>query len=169
MSSVAVTVVGHDRPGIVAEVAAAVADLGGNLEDSSMTLLRGHFAMTLVADVADAGVLRERLAHLQDEQLSVLVVPVPGLTCVELGPRQVFTLHGADRPGIVQQSAALLAEFGGNITDISTRLGPSLYVLAAEVEFPAATDVDLVADRVAVLAQELDVVANLRPAEEDVL
>lgn len=37
----AVTVLGDDRPGIVAEVTAAVAGLGGNLEDSTMTLLRG--------------------------------------------------------------------------------------------------------------------------------
>ena len=43
-TSFAITVVGHDRPGIIAEVTGALADLGGNLEDSSMTLLRGHFA-----------------------------------------------------------------------------------------------------------------------------
>ena len=40
--SLAVTVLGHDRPGIIAEVTGALAALGGNLEDSSMTLLRGQ-------------------------------------------------------------------------------------------------------------------------------
>ena len=53
----AVTVLGDDRPGIVADVTAAVAGLGGNLEDSTMTLLRGHFAMVVLvrtpASVAD--------------------------------------------------------------------------------------------------------------------
>ena len=44
----AVTVVGHDRPGIVADVTGALATHGGNIEDSSMTLLRGYFAWTLV-------------------------------------------------------------------------------------------------------------------------
>ena len=44
----AVTVLGDDRPGIVADVTAAVAGLGGNLEDSTMTLLRGHFAMVVL-------------------------------------------------------------------------------------------------------------------------
>ena len=48
MPLLAVTVLGHDRPGIIADVTGALAELGGNLEDSSMTLLRGHFAMTLV-------------------------------------------------------------------------------------------------------------------------
>ena len=44
----AITVLGHDRPGIIAEATGRLAGLGLNLEDSSMTLLRGHFAMTLV-------------------------------------------------------------------------------------------------------------------------
>ena len=45
---IAVTVLGDDRPGIVADVTTALADLHGNLEDSTMTLLRGHFAMVLL-------------------------------------------------------------------------------------------------------------------------
>ena len=45
----AVTVIGRDRPGIIADTTGLLADLGANLEDSSMTLLRGHFAMVLVA------------------------------------------------------------------------------------------------------------------------
>ena len=48
MSLPVVTVLGRDRPGIVADTTAALARLGGNLEDSTMTLLRGHFAMLLL-------------------------------------------------------------------------------------------------------------------------
>ena len=48
MTHLAITVLGHDRPGIIAQAADALADSGMNLEDSSMTLLRGHFAMTLI-------------------------------------------------------------------------------------------------------------------------
>src|SRR5262245_19908901 len=44
----AITVVGKDRPGIIADVSAALSRLGLNLTDSTMTLLRGHFAMTLI-------------------------------------------------------------------------------------------------------------------------
>ena len=47
-SLVAVTVLGDDRPGIVADVTSALAGLGCNLEDSTMTLLRGHFAMVVL-------------------------------------------------------------------------------------------------------------------------
>ena len=45
----AITVLGHDRPGIIAETTGILGSLGLNLEDSSMTLLRGHFAMTLIS------------------------------------------------------------------------------------------------------------------------
>jgi predicted amino acid-binding ACT domain protein len=44
----AVSVFGRDRPGIVAAVTRVLADAGCNLEDTSMTILRGHFAMMLV-------------------------------------------------------------------------------------------------------------------------
>ena len=55
MTSLAITVVGHDRPGIIAQAAEVLSLCGMNLEDSSMTLLRGHFAMTLIcAGEADA-------------------------------------------------------------------------------------------------------------------
>jgi glycine cleavage system transcriptional repressor len=52
----AITVLGHDRPGIIAEATGHLAGLGLNLEDSTMTLLRGHFAMMLICagDAADA-------------------------------------------------------------------------------------------------------------------
>ena len=54
----AITVLGHDRPGIIAETTGRLADLGLNLEDSTMTLLRGHFAMMLIC--AGPGVRRRR-------------------------------------------------------------------------------------------------------------
>ncbi len=41
----AITAIGKDRPGIVAGVSKALYDLGTNIEDSSMTILSGEFAM----------------------------------------------------------------------------------------------------------------------------
>ena len=48
MPQLAIPVLGHDRPGIIAEATQALAELGLNIEDSPMTLLRGHFAMMIV-------------------------------------------------------------------------------------------------------------------------
>ena len=63
MPLLAITVLGHDRPGIIAETTGALAGLGLNIEDSTMTLLRGHFAMMLItAGGADAGTVEESLS-----------------------------------------------------------------------------------------------------------
>jgi predicted amino acid-binding ACT domain protein len=47
----AVTVIGRDRPGIIADTTRLLAGLGANLEDSTMSILGGHFAMVLLAEV----------------------------------------------------------------------------------------------------------------------
>ena len=54
MNELAITVIGPDRTGIVADVSAALAGVGANLSDSTMTRLRGHFAMTLICTGASA-------------------------------------------------------------------------------------------------------------------
>jgi glycine cleavage system transcriptional repressor len=171
MSSLAVTVVGHDRPGIVAQVTAAIAELGGNLEDSSMTLLRGHFAMTLVASLPDAGPeeLARLLQPLQDDGLTVAVLTLPPDRPAPPGTLALLSVHGADRPGIVSTATGVLAAFDGNITDLATRLGRELYVLTADVTFPLGTDIAAVAAALALAMEPLDVVATLRPVDEDVL
>ena len=51
MTQLAVAVLGPDRPGVFAALTEVLLSDGGNLEDASMTLLRGQFAMTLIVDV----------------------------------------------------------------------------------------------------------------------
>jgi glycine cleavage system transcriptional repressor len=169
--SLAVTVLGHDRPGIIAEVTGALAALGGNLEDSSMTLLRGHFAWTLVvATDAGADAVKEALGSLESEGLVVSVLPVPAPTDgATPGTAWLLSVHGADRPGIVSGLTGVVADAGGNITDLTTRLGTGLYVVVAEVTLPGDADVDALAARLAAVADELGVRATLQPADSDVL
>jgi len=169
--SLAVTVLGHDRPGIIADVTGVLAGLGGNLEDSSMTLLRGHFAWTLVVSVdADVALVSERLAHLTAEGLVVSVLPMPASDGATLdGSAWLLSVHGADRPGIVSGLTRVVADVGGSITDLTTRLGTGIYLLVAEVALPLDTDVEALGARIVAVARELGVRATLTPAESDVL
>lgn len=171
MSQLAITVLGHDRPGIIAATTHALADLGVNIEDSSMTLLRGHFAMTLVTDgavsVEDAS---SALAFLEvDRTLTVTVREMPEEDAAERGAPYVLSVHGGDRPGIVAGVVGVVAEAGGNITDLSTRLAGGLYVLIAECDFPASTDIATVEAAIAGAAEQLGVTAILRAVEPDEL
>lgn len=170
MPSYAVTVLGLDRPGIVAEVTEAIADLGGNLEDSTMTLLRGHFAMTLIADVdAPAESIADRLAPLQESGLVVSVLSLPAADQTGDQPqRYLVSVHGGDRPGIVSAVARRIADFGGNIVDLSTRLGGGLYVLTAEVHL-LPEDVARAGEALGQTAAELGVTVHVSEVDEDVM
>jgi glycine cleavage system transcriptional repressor len=174
MSLLAVTVLGHDRPGIVADTTAALAAIGGNLEDSTMTLLRGSFAMLLLVRAsAGEGEVRSALAGLEaDGRLTVEVRRLPDDGEEPPGPVEavtpyVLSVHGADRPGIVSALTRVVADAGGNVTDLTTRLTGDLYVLLAEVALPERSDVEALRDRLAATARDLGVDAALRPVETD--
>lgn len=67
MNELAITVIGRDRPGIVADVAEVLSRLGANLTDSTMTRLGGHFAMTLICVGPAAAEVEAALAPLAAE------------------------------------------------------------------------------------------------------
>ena len=165
----AITVLGHDRPGIIAETTSALADLGLNIEDSTMTLLRGHFAMMLITDGdAASGQLETALAGLTaDGSLSVTVRELPVEEATSGGASYLLSVHGGDRPGIVSSVVGEVARAGGNITDLTTRLSGELYVLLAECDLPVGVDAAAVEASIKEVATDLGVDASLRPLESD--
>lgn len=171
MTSLAITVVGHDRPGIIAQAAEVLSQCGMNLEDSSMTLLRGHFAMTLIcAGEANAEQIEAALQPLVNGSLDVTVREVPDEPDQPpLGSTYLVTVHGADRLGIVARLAGVIAQAGGNITDLTTRLSGTLYVLLAEVDLPRSADVAALQARLVEVSAELGVDTTMRLIENDEL
>jgi glycine cleavage system transcriptional repressor len=169
---IAVTVLGDDRPGIVADVTRALADLHGNLEDSTMTLLRGHFAMVLLVHTgAGAAAVEAALRPVSGDGSLVINARVLG----EPAPNQVggasyaLRVHGADRPGIVAAITAVVAGHGANIVDLATRLVNGLYVLMAEVQLPKGGSVVGLSAELKGAAEELGVEVALSPIDDDLL
>ena len=171
----AVTVLGHDRPGIIAAATDGLAGLGLNLEDSTMTLLRGHFAMMLLCSAEGVGglvgpdAIERALAPLTaDGDLEVVVRPVTDEpTPATGGSSWVLTVHGGDRPGIVSAVVHEVAVAGGNITDLTTRLSGDLYLLVAELDLPADADVAAVESAIRSASRAVGVTATLRAVEAD--
>jgi glycine cleavage system transcriptional repressor len=169
---IAVTVLGQDRPGIVADVTGALAGLHGNLEDSTMTLLRGHFAMVLLVHTgAGAADVEAALRPLCENgalviNARVLDDPVPSEV---RGPTYALHVHGADRPGIVAMMTAVVARHGGNIVDLGTRLVDGLYVLIAELELPGESSAVSLEAELKGAADELGVEVVLSPVDDDLL
>jgi glycine cleavage system transcriptional repressor len=178
MPHVAVTAVGVDRPGIVAAVTGVLLRHGGNLEDTAMTRLGGHFAMVLVVEVPgdeDALALEAALA---DETASIgLTVTVRPIAEVASGTDEgspwAVTVHGADRPGIVHRVTSLLADQGANIVDLATHQlttdAGTGYVVLLSVLLPAAADPDALQAALDALAADLGVDVHLRPDDADLL
>jgi glycine cleavage system transcriptional repressor len=167
VNELAITVIGPDRTGIVAEVSEALAAVGANLSDSTMTRLRGHFAMTLICTGATAEDVEQALAPLKGVLTTVRAVE-PEVDADVAGEPYLVSVHGADRLGIVAAVTRVVAAAGGNITDLTTRLTGPLYVLIAEVDLPSGA-ADNLAAQLAVAAQERGVEVTLRRAESDVL
>lgn len=170
---VAVTVVGVDRPGIVAAITKVLFDRGCNLEDVSSTILRGHFSMMLVVDtppsIEPADLEGDLEASGRDLGLIVTVRPVEEASSDVVEPTHMVSVYGADKPGIVFKVAKALAAAGANITDLTSRVigdqGSPVYAVMLEVVFPPGTD----PEKLLSLRQELDVDVSVHPVEADIL
>lgn len=171
----AVTVLGDDRPGIVADLTGALAGLGCNLEDSTMTLLRGHFAMVvLVRTDHPVDEVTAALAPLSSEQrLTVDVRPLPENEAQAM-PGATYTLHvhGADRPGLVAAMTRVVLAHGGNIVDLCSRLGETTYTLVADLVLPDGESlqaVESLEEELSAVAREIGVDFHLSAADDDLL
>lgn len=171
--SVAVTVVGKDRPGIVAGIAEVLYELGCNLEDATSTILGGHFAMVLVVAVpegADHEALEERLSEAGGKLgVSVGVGTLEDADPEVAPPTHMVSVYGADHPGIVFRVTDRLLERSVNITDLTSRVigesGRQVYALMLEVTAPPDADIEAA---LADLREKLGVEVTVRPIEPDV-
>jgi len=178
MGHYAVSAVGADRPGIVAAVTGVFLENGCNLEDTSMTILRGHFAMMLVV-AAPEGLGQEALESAlagaaSDFELVVAVRTIDDdVPSSPEGESWTVSVYGADRPGIVHSVASLLADNGVNIVDLTTRVigdaARPVYAMILEVTLPAVADAAALQRRLADLAADLGVDCSLHPSEADIL
>jgi len=77
---IALSVLGSDRPGIVAAISKVFYQTGCNIADSSMTQLRGEFAMILMVELP---------AALSIEALKKAFIPVSKLLELSIAIRSV--------------------------------------------------------------------------------
>jgi glycine cleavage system transcriptional repressor len=171
MAELAVTAIGADRPGIIARVTGVLLGHQGNVEDSSMTILGGQFAiMLLVRTEADPERLEAELAEAtRDLDLVVTVRPVgPGRESP--APTHVVSVYGADRPGIVHGVAQALAVSQVNVTDLTTRVLEGerpVYAMMLEVSLPAEIDGEALAQALRERVDEVEV--TVRPLDDTAL
>lgn len=178
MPHFAVSAVGADRPGIVAAVTKVLVGQGCNLEDTSMSILRGHFAMMLVVSAGeglDAAVLEAALGEPAGALDLVVAVRAIDDSVPKSAPgdRWSVSVYGADKPGIVHAVTQLLADLGVNVEDLATRvIGGSerpVYAMLLDVIVPETVAANTLSARLDALAEELGVECSAHPSDADIL
>jgi|TARA_B110000240_G_scaffold183918_1_gene218059 glycine cleavage system regulatory protein len=116
-----VTVLAEDRPGIVESISQTVSAHTGNWMESRMNRLAGKFAGILLIEVASQNSLplQEALAALNQQGISIRIENSTSShdqhmidTCIDITAN--------DRPGIVNEIAALLSSNNVNLKSLET-------------------------------------------------
>jgi glycine cleavage system transcriptional repressor len=150
MQKVVISVLGSDRPGIVAAISRVLYEHGCNIEDVNQTILQTEFAGIFVASMSkdlDAARLQTYLQEgVQHMGLQVLVKdmePQVGTSAPRSEPFVVTTV-GPDRLGLVAGITEIMAHFEVNITSLKAvfRGGerPHHNIMIYEIDVPLHTD-----------------------------
>ena len=118
------TVVGKDRPGIVARLTQALFEGGCNLGETSMARLGGNFTiMMMVESDAESTRLQDLVGPVAEAlQLHVHIDSIQARLHEHSEPNVQISLYGADRAGIVAEVTGVLAEAGLNILDLNSEV-----------------------------------------------
>lgn len=149
MMHVALTFIGKDRPGIIARVSQILHKAQCNIEDATMTILEGQFAMILIAALPHAAIakrLMKDFSHLRKRwglicfRKSIPQKLVRGEKHPAGHQTYVISVMGKDRTGIVHGTSRILARHHLNITDLNSKIlgegKQSVFAMLLEVDIP---------------------------------
>jgi glycine cleavage system regulatory protein len=138
------TIIGKDRTGLVESLARLIADSQGNWLESRMCRLGGEFAGILRFQVPENNE-RKLLLALQDLNsggLSVTVRPDEADVSPKPAKSACLSLMGHDRPGIIYQVSAVLANQNINVEELESECysapmsGEMIFKATARLQIP---------------------------------
>ncbi len=162
-STLILTVMGPDRPGLVEALSRTLSEHGANWMESRMSCLGNQFAGILLVSVPYEKVvaLEHDLGDLRSQGLRVNIDAV-GKPAQAAPARTVrLELMGQDRPGIVREVARALVEMGVSIEEMETRCesapwsAEKIFHARAVLSAPPALDVDDLLAKFDAIANEL--------------
>lgn len=167
----ALSAIGADRPGIVADLAGLIYECDCNLEDSSMTILGSEFAVLLLL-TSDGDAVEPHLAaackRLEwEKRLTVFFRPLESAP-LSFGARHHARRYelqavGVDQAGIVAKVARCLAENEISIHDMRTRSRPEpdtgtpIYTMRIQMDVPKGVDEGALRNQLDRIASELNI------------
>lgn len=164
LSTLIMTIIGADRPGLVQLVADRVAAHGGNWLESRMCRLGGEFAGIVRVELpaGSAADLTASLSALEGQGLRVVVhAEGSAARAPQAGRLEYLEIVGNDRPGIVRQITGVLAAHSVNVEEFSSECvdapmgGTQLFQARATVLVPAGVSTQLIRSELEKLASDL--------------
>jgi glycine cleavage system transcriptional repressor len=152
MNKLIVTVLGKDRPGIIALIASRLYDMGCNLENVNQMILQHQFAGFFIVEASghqDPAAFKNELDRLiAGNDLNIHVNSLDA----ETGPPPVsvfpetfmITTIGPDQKGLVARFSKIMADFGANITHLKAVFkggnNPLSNIMTYQIDIPEDAD-----------------------------
>lgn len=149
-TSLVVTVLGQDHPGLVDSLAGIVAEHGGNWIESRMAHLAGQFAgiLRVEVDPTRAEALTAAIKQLTTQGLESMISAEPSAATSATGTVAQLDLVGLDQPGIVRKISQVLAAKGVNVEELATECtaaattGQHLFHATARLRLPQGSEIE---------------------------
>jgi glycine cleavage system transcriptional repressor len=145
-----ITLMAANRVGILAAVTTSLAELGGDIQEVSQTVMQGFFTIIMSAEFPehrDPSVIIDHIrgvcrpfgveVSLKDPKLETLQdAPSDGIE------KYFLTAEGEDKPGMIRQISARLAQEEIDITDVFARRADNgkTFVMVMELAVPGVVD-----------------------------
>ena len=162
-TSIVLTVVSDDHPGVVEALSDVIAGHGGNWAESSMMSLAGKFAGILLVQVPteQADDFISALFALESRGMQIVAQRSDSAASANAHREYSIELVGQDHPGIVHDITEVLAKHGVNVQELETTVqsasmsGEKLFIAHARIFIPAEADMEKLQDELEDLANEL--------------
>ncbi len=172
-TTILVSVIGPDRPGLIEQLSSAITAASGNWEGSRMIRLAGQFSGMVQVVLAEESLpaLHEALAALENAGLRTSVHRAcEESDAGETGEALALEIVGQDRQGIVSAISGELARLGVNVVELATDCsqapwsGERLFKTNAKVLPPPDLNGDTLRERIEAIAPDLMVEVKNDPA-----
>ncbi len=178
MKRIALTFIGRDRPGLIAEITQSLFKSGCNVEDTTMTILEGEFAMILIASLPTPTVEKKLRKAFDDCRRKWglhhfwKVLPTNLVRGEKHPPGSksfVLSVMGKDRTGIVYETTRILAQKKLNITDLNSKIlgtgAKAVFMMVLEVDVPKGFNLKRLDPAWQKLRRQLKVDIQIKPLE----
>lgn len=166
-----VTVLGKDRPGLVADITKEVAGSKGNIVDIEQSVIRGLFSMFMLVDLGSSTVsydtFSKQISSLSKRLNVDITLSAYGKYDGDRLPKKKelenITIMGKDKPGIVAEISAALSDTGTNIERIKMIARGDLLVMEMTIERKKKADLQGIREKLRAVGERIGIDVVVQP------